>query len=131
MHPRPGRTPPKQWYVDDEFAAMDAHYVFKQNWVAVDVLRCTDPGQFQTGHFTGQPYLVSCNKGGEVKAYYNVCTHAGSCLAGHWTEVRRVARALCIARARKGTMSAKGRWARGAGSGGERVLRLFCVTCCA
>ena len=66
----------------------------EQNWVAVDIFRATKPGSFQTGIFNDQPYLITNNNNnnngkdssdGGIKAFYNVCTHAGSCLVGPWT----------------------------------------------
>ncbi|KAI2500126.1 Ring hydroxylating alpha subunit (catalytic domain) [Fragilaria crotonensis] len=78
-------TPPSSWYTWPDIMECERNVVFCHNWVAVDILRATKPGSFQTGIFNEQPYLITNNINGEIKAFYNVCTHAGSCLVGPWT----------------------------------------------
>ena len=79
-------TPPSSWYTSPDILDLERRLVFlERNWVAVDILRATKPGSFQTGIFNNQPYLITNNADGELKAFYNVCTHAGSCLVGPWT----------------------------------------------
>lgn len=78
-------TPPSSWYTSREIFALEQQHVFTENWVAVDVLRATKPGSYQTGIFNEQPYLITNTAHGQLNAFYNVCTHAGSCLVGPWT----------------------------------------------
>jgi len=95
-------TPPSSWYTDDnsKFHQYEKEAVFfRKNWVAVDIFpippakgAAEAPPQsaegvfFKTGTFLGQPYLLTRNSEGQLQAFYNVCTHAGSCLVGPWTK---------------------------------------------
>jgi choline monooxygenase len=79
-------TPPSSWYTWPEVYAWEKQHVFQENWVAVDIIRDTEPGSYQTGVFQDQPYLITHNSKGDIQAFYNVCTHAGSCLVGPWTD---------------------------------------------
>lgn len=83
-------TPPSTWYTKKQFFERDREAVFlRKNWVAVDVWTDQRPGAFKSGTFLGEPYLLTRNKDGQLRAFYNVCSHAGSCLAGPWTTAQQ------------------------------------------
>jgi choline monooxygenase len=86
---------PSTWYWNDQIHQLEKEAVFLdghcnnvcEKWVAVDVFDPESvPGTYKTGIFAGQPYLLTKNENGSVKAFYNICTHMGSCLVGPWTE---------------------------------------------
>lgn len=83
------RTPPFDWYTDEDFAKSERHEVFERAWIAVgrkDQLK--RPGDFFTGEITENPYVVAMNEDGEIKAHHNVCRHKGAIVAqgeGHIT----------------------------------------------
>lgn len=80
-------TPPSSWYKDASIYNREQEHVFGRNWVAVDVLgdNMHQIGSYQTGTFQQEPYLLTRNAQGQLQAWYNICTHAGSCLVGPWT----------------------------------------------
>ncbi|CAB9514407.1 Choline monooxygenase, chloroplastic [Seminavis robusta] len=90
-------SPPSSWYKDPQIFQLEQEAVFldnRNNWVAVTALDTSSastststrkPGFYQTGTFLGQPYLLTRNQKGTLQAFYNVCTHMGSCLVGPWT----------------------------------------------
>ncbi|KAL7572854.1 hypothetical protein ACA910_014701 [Epithemia clementina (nom. ined.)] len=90
-------TPPSTWYTSRDFFSLDREHVLLNHWTAVDVWTPTGKGAYKTGYFMGQPYLLttshddndSSSDNGEIQAFFNVCTHAGSCLAGPWTKHAR------------------------------------------
>ena len=79
------RTPPSIWYENPKILELEQQSIFLNQWVAVDVILSSSPGFYQTGSFANQPYLLTRNSQGDLQAFYNVCTHAGSCLVGPWT----------------------------------------------
>lgn len=84
-------TPPASWYVDPRFLQLEKETVFKNHWQFVgrrDQLQ--RPGDFFCGRFLGLPYLVVLDEGSEPRAFYNVCSHRGTCVAdgnGHTREL--------------------------------------------
>jgi choline monooxygenase len=79
------KTPPSTWYANSKMLDLELQSIFLDQWVAVDVVLSDEPGSYQTGCFAKQPYLLTRNEKGDLQAFYNVCTHAGSCLVGPWT----------------------------------------------
>jgi choline monooxygenase len=108
-------TPPSSWYTEDAILEHEKDHVFlcnsnnninvttktnlhhdsnnnddddnnNNNWVAIDSGVGWEGGSFQTGQFLGQPYLFTRTiDHGPLRAFYNICTHGGSCLVGPWT----------------------------------------------
>jgi choline monooxygenase len=84
---------PSSWYWNDQIHQLEKEAIFldsennsNEKWVAVDVFDPeSSPGSYKTGIFAGQPYLLTKNANGTVQAFYNMCTHMGSCLVGPWT----------------------------------------------
>lgn len=69
-------TPPSSWYIDPELARREAETVFRRCWQFVGrTEQVAEPGQFFTGRFLGQPYLVTRDEEGVLRAFFNVCRH--------------------------------------------------------
>lgn len=84
-------TPPSSWYT--RFHDLEREAVFFNGWIAADVAPINS-GDYRTGEILGQPYLLTRGGDGVLRGFYNVCTHAGSCLVGPWTEGERISPAL-------------------------------------
>ena len=69
-------TPPAAWYVDKTFFENEKERVFRNSWQAVGNLgQLLNVGDFFSGQFMGQPYVVTRSEDGEIRAFYNVCRH--------------------------------------------------------
>ena len=70
-------TAPASWYIDPRFDALEHHLVWKRNWLHVGhVHELSQPGSFFTGEIARQPFvIVKDARDGEIKAFYNVCSH--------------------------------------------------------
>ena len=75
-------TPPGTWYTDQDFYQHELDSVFKENWAFVGFTKDIEKsGDFFTGQFENIPYIVCKNEKGEITAFYNVCSHHGTCVA--------------------------------------------------
>ena len=75
-------TPPASWYTMPTFEAQERETVFRRRWQWVgrrDQLRA--PGDYFAGDFLGWPYVVAMDSAGDLRAFYNVCSHHGTCVA--------------------------------------------------
>ena len=69
-------TAPASWYTSREFHAVEKDSVFKKNWMHVgNIHECAEPGQYFTGKIAKQPFVVVRGDDGELRAFYNVCSH--------------------------------------------------------
>lgn len=74
-------TAPASWYTNAEFYALESRASLKANWQFVAPLALlAEPGQYHTGNFLGEPYLILRDESGELKAFFNVCRHHAACL---------------------------------------------------
>jgi choline monooxygenase len=84
-------TPPASWYVEPEFLELEKHAVLCSSWQPVGRLdQAERPGEFFSGVFMGQPYVVLRDTGGELRAFHNVCAHHAAqvaCGEGHTSEL--------------------------------------------
>jgi choline monooxygenase len=84
-------TPPASWYVDPEFLELETHAVLRNSWQPVGrVDQAERPGEFFSGVFLGQPYVVVRDDQGELRAFHNVCAHHAArvvCGEGHLSEM--------------------------------------------
>lgn len=74
-------TPPSSWYVDPLFYRRERREVFRRTWQAVarlDQLR--QAGDYVSGTFCDEPYIVLRDGDGELRAFFNVCRHHATCL---------------------------------------------------
>jgi len=66
-------------YTSPEFYALEQGRVFGNSWVAVG---CTsqvkEPRDVLVAEVAGQSIIVTRNKAGELRAFYNVCRHRGA-----------------------------------------------------
>ena len=76
------KTPPASWYTHADFFTLERERVFKQHWQFVGrVDQLANTGDYITGQFMGWPYVVVRTDSGDIQAYYNVCSHHGTCIA--------------------------------------------------
>lgn len=76
------KTPPASWYTHPEMLALEKHYVFQKHWQFVGRAdQVSTPGAYFTGLFMGWPYVVTRAENGALNAFYNVCSHHGTCVA--------------------------------------------------
>jgi len=80
-----GRTIPAELYLDESRYLADEKYLADNLWIYVDhVARIPNPGDFFVFEYgRSESILVVRGKGGDVKAFYNVCRHRGSRLCRH------------------------------------------------
>jgi choline monooxygenase len=83
-------TPPSSWYT--HFLELEREAVFFNSWIAAHVAP-VNSGDYRTGEILGQPYLLT-RKDESLQGFFNVCTHAGSCLVGPWTHGERISSSL-------------------------------------
>lgn len=76
---RHGFSLPQAFYVDDEIFDADMQAVFATDWLfACSVAEIKLPGDYITLEVGGDSIVVLRNRDGEVKAYFNTCSHRGS-----------------------------------------------------
>ncbi len=76
------KTPPASWYTDPRALALEKETVFRRYWqFAGRTEQLSRPGDFFTGSFLGWPYVVTRDEEGKLNAFYNVCSHHGTCVA--------------------------------------------------
>jgi choline monooxygenase len=84
-------TPPASWYVEADFLELEKHGVLCNSWQPVGrVDQAVRPGEFFSGVFLGQPYVVLRDAAAELRAFHNVCAHHAAqvvCGEGHANEL--------------------------------------------
>jgi glycine betaine catabolism A len=85
------RTLPRRYYVAPEVLAAEFEQIFMRRWLCVgreDQIR--EPGQYFLQQLGPESIIVLRDRGGIVRAYYNVCRHRGTRLceahAGRFSE---------------------------------------------
>jgi choline monooxygenase len=72
-------TLPADAYRSEEFFALERERVFATSWVAVGcVAELREPGDVLVAEVAGRSLFVVRNRGGELRAFYNVCRHRGT-----------------------------------------------------
>ena len=85
-------APPEGWphlpdipagrYVDPRFYALELEHVWKKSWLlAAHIDELPEPGCWRTWDNAGEPIVITHTEAGEVKAFYNVCSHRGAPVA--------------------------------------------------
>ncbi len=70
------RTPPKSWYLREEFLAREKERVFEQSWqYACPLDRVRESGSHARFDLLGESYIVVRDEEGELHALANVCRH--------------------------------------------------------
>jgi len=69
-------TPPASWYTSPELARLENSVVFSQTWQAVArTAQLRKPGDFVAGCVAGEPWVLTCNAQGSLRALSNICRH--------------------------------------------------------
>jgi phenylpropionate dioxygenase-like ring-hydroxylating dioxygenase large terminal subunit len=81
-------------YRSEEFFALERERVFATSWVAVGcAAELREPGDVLVAEVAGRSLFVVRNRGGELRAFYNVCRHRGTrLLTGGECRVKRFIR---------------------------------------
>lgn len=75
-------TPPAEWFREPAFLQRDRDTVFRRSWLAVGrVDQVAEPGQFFTGTFLDEPYVVVRDADGTLRAHANACRHHAAAVA--------------------------------------------------
>ena len=80
------RTLPRRYYVAPEVLAAEFEQIFMRRWLCVgreDQIR--QPGQYFLQQIGPESIIVLRDKGGVLRAYYNVCRHRGTRLCEEHT----------------------------------------------
>lgn len=66
-------------YRSPEFYELEQQQVFRTSWVAAGLAaQVRAPGEMLTAEVAGQSVLITRNKAGDLRAFYNVCRHRGA-----------------------------------------------------
>jgi choline monooxygenase len=69
-------TIPAPWYLDPAIERLEQQRVFGANWQAIGRIdQVTQPGDYFTAEFAGEPILAVRGADGQLRAFYNVCRH--------------------------------------------------------
>jgi choline monooxygenase len=83
-------------YTSEEFFAIEQEKVFAKSWIAIG---CTsqveETGQAIVGKVAGRSIIVTRNKGGELRAFHNVCRHRAAKMLDEGCRVIRNNRIRC------------------------------------
>src|SRR4029078_7536157 len=72
-------TLPGSYYTDPTIFAMEQADVFESMWFCAARSAGLDkPGAFKTVHIGRESVLLTRSRGGEVRAFFNVCRHRGA-----------------------------------------------------
>lgn len=73
------RTLPQPCFTDPAILAQERERLLLNGWVAVGrAEQVAAPGQYFLADVAGQSIIVLRDRGGVIRAFYNVCTHRGS-----------------------------------------------------
>ncbi|MFK2825282.1 aromatic ring-hydroxylating dioxygenase subunit alpha [Bacillus sp. B190/17] len=72
------QTQPYSRYVDPEVFKEEREKIFSKNWIFVGhASQLEKVGDFLTFDVAGEPIIVTHDKDGELRAFYNICPHRG------------------------------------------------------
>jgi phenylpropionate dioxygenase-like ring-hydroxylating dioxygenase large terminal subunit len=75
-------TPPSSWYIDPDFHQAELTRLFHDHWLYLGPAEeLKEAGDFVTYERVGQPVVVTRDKDGTLRAFYNVCRHHAACVA--------------------------------------------------
>ncbi len=76
------RVMPAGYYSSEQFAELEAEYVFRKDWVCLGRAdEVAEPGDFYTTDLVGEQLLVTRGKDNAVRVLSNVCRHRGNMIA--------------------------------------------------
>jgi phenylpropionate dioxygenase-like ring-hydroxylating dioxygenase large terminal subunit len=71
-----GRTVPSSWYCDPEILRLEQERIFRRSWqYAGRADQAASPGDYFTCRAGDVPIVVVRDRGGELRAFVNVCRH--------------------------------------------------------
>lgn len=71
-------TQPYSRYVDPAVFQEEREKIFSKNWIFIGhASQLAKPGDFLTMDVAGEPIIVTHDKDGELRAFYNICPHRG------------------------------------------------------
>lgn len=69
-------TPPSSWYLEHDFLQAETDRVLLRSWQPVARrAELQNTGDFVSGNFLGQPWVITLAGDGQLRAFYNVCRH--------------------------------------------------------
>src|SRR5688572_15673325 len=73
------RTLPGRYYTSAELFDQERERIFAQRWIVVGrETEIAEPGAFVVKDVAGESIIVLRDRGGEIRAYFNVCRHRGT-----------------------------------------------------
>jgi phenylpropionate dioxygenase-like ring-hydroxylating dioxygenase large terminal subunit len=95
-------APPEGWphmpdipagrYVDKRFYDLEIEHIWRKSWLLASHLdEVPEPGCYRTWDNAGQPVVITHTESGEIKAFYNTCSHRGApVVTGEFGKSRRL-----------------------------------------
>ena len=75
-------TPPRSWYVDPDFLALEERSTFARHWVALcRSEQVAEHEAFATGRVGSEPIVAVRGTDGVLRAFHNVCRHHAALVA--------------------------------------------------
>lgn len=82
-------APPTDWpvmpdipagrYVDPRFFDLEKKHVWRKSWLmAAHIDEVPEPGCYMLWENAGQPVIITHTESGDIKAFYNTCSHRGA-----------------------------------------------------
>src|SRR3989449_9590119 len=89
------RTLPREFYTSEAVVAEERERIFARSWNCVGrASRLEQPGDYFLREIAGESIIVLRDRGGTLRAFFNVCRHRGTRLcreeSGRRSEERRV-----------------------------------------
>jgi Rieske 2Fe-2S family protein len=77
------------WYISPDVYALEQQRIFAREWVCAGrVEQASSPGDYFLTSLAGESLIITKDKAGEIRAFYNVCRHRGTRMceqhAGHF-----------------------------------------------
>src|SRR5438067_1773684 len=73
------RTMPGEYYTSPDLLAEERERIFARHWVCVGrASRLAQPGDYFLRTIAGESLIVLRDRGGELRAFFNVCRHRGT-----------------------------------------------------
>lgn len=83
------KAPPEGWphlpdvpagrYVDPRFYQLEIEHIWRKSWLLASHLdEVPQPGCYRLWENAGQPVVITHTDSGEIKAFYNTCSHRGA-----------------------------------------------------
>jgi Rieske 2Fe-2S family protein len=73
------RTMPREQYTSPDILAQETERVFARHWNCVGrASRLSSPGDFIVREIAGESLIILRDRGGELRAFFNVCRHRGT-----------------------------------------------------